>query len=354
MMLRVTSRGILRRCVVFRVPLVRFYATDGSLNSFIPKSMPLGVDKTIETNIKSETNKLSKTLEKFWEKVDTCYNNQTNEYEVQLDGKTIKTPHGFPISIPKSKKQLAYLIKHEWANLPDLKIKTHSLPLTSITSRAIDLINCQKQSINNPELIAKVGKLDDIKYNLLRYFDTDTCLIFATDKEYEGKLRKRQHELYLPLIKEYEDFFTQYGHQNGLLPSDDYKMTIESLDCQTNGLRGNEQSLTTQNIVLHWLNQLPIYDLIALEKAVLTSKSFLCGISLLRSNVSDEKNMAEIYQINKSNIDDYFHKTIEEIVELGNLETIYQTNEWGEVEDTHDVDKVDWLRNLTSAAILCH
>ena len=26
----------------------------------------------------------------------------------------------------------------------------------------------------------------------------------------------------------------------------------------------------------------------------------------------------------------------------------------GEVEDTHDVDKHDWLRNLASAALVCH
>lgn len=350
-MLRVTGR-VARRAVLFRAPLVRLYATNGSMKSFIPTSAPLGVDKTIESNVKSETNKLSKTLEKFWEKVDTVYNKQTGEYEVQLDGKTIKTPQGFALTLPISKKHLAHLIRHEWANLPDLKIKTHSLPLTSIASRAIDLINCQKEG--NPELIAKIGNIDDIKYNLLRYFDTDTCLIFATEKEYEGKLRQKQNELYKPLIKEYEDFFTKYGREHNLLPSDDYKVKIESLDCETDGLRGNEQSLTTQNIVLHWLNQLPIYDLVALEKAILTSKSFLVGISLLRSNVSDSDIMSSLYQVNKSNVDEYFHKTLEELVEMGNLEIIFQTAEWGEVEDTHDVDKVDWLRNLAAAAILCH
>lgn len=326
-------------------------ATEGTMKGFIPTSTPLGVEGTVENNIKSDTNRLSKTLTKFWEKVDTHYNEQHKQYEIQLDGKTLKTPLGFPLALPESKKQLAYLIQHEWSNLPNLKIQTNSLPLTSIAARSIDLHNANKDE-ENPDLVAKVGNIEDIKLNLLRYFDTDTCLIFTTLDEYNGTLRAKQDELYLPLIAEFEDFFTVYARNNKLLPSDDYKITLNYLDCETDGLRGNRQIITTQNVVLHWLDNLTIYELVALEKAILTSKSFLCGLTLLRSNVADATRQKEVFQINKDG-DDYF-KTVEEIVELGNLETIFQTNLWGEVEDTHDVDKVDWLRNLTSAALLCH
>ncbi|KAK6457870.1 uncharacterized protein RJT20DRAFT_125745 [Scheffersomyces xylosifermentans] len=365
-MLRIASRRVsvpVTRRIASRIvvsPLVVsskcFYSTQGSVKAFVPEVKPLGQDKTVENNIKSDANRLAKTLTKFWEKVDTNYNEVTGQYEVQLDGKTLKTPLGFPLALPASKKQLAYLIAHEWSNLPDLKIKTNALPLTSVAARSIDLIKIHtSEDSNKSEMIAKVGDLDDIKINMLRYLDTDTCLIFTTTDEYSGKLRKKQDELYLPLIAEFEDFFTTYAKKQGnLLPSEDAKVELEYLDCETDGLRGNKQSITTQNIVLHWLNNLPIYDLIALEKAILTSKSFLCGVTLLRSNVSDPKTMKELYQLNRENADDYYHKTIEEIVEMGNLETIFQTEEWGEVEDTHDVDKVDWLRNLTSAALLCH
>ncbi|ABN65690.2 F1-ATP synthase assembly protein, partial [Scheffersomyces stipitis CBS 6054] len=297
----------------------------------------LGLDKTVENNAKTDTNRLAKTLTKFWEKVDTHYDATKDLYEVQLDGKTLKTPLGFPLALPSSKKQLAYLIANEWANLPDLKIKTNMMPLTSIAARSIDLINIHEKEAGSEknEMIAKVGDLDDIKFNMLRYLDTDTCLIFTTRDEYRGTLRKRQDELYLPLIAEFEDFFTIFAHNK------EAEIKLEYLDCETDGIRGNKQSITTQNVVLQWLHLLPIYDLIALEKAILTSKSFLCGVTLLRSNAaqSDPKLMKE---------------TVEEIVELGNMETIFQTREWGEVEDTHDVDKVDWLRNLTSAALLCH
>ncbi|KAK6202668.1 uncharacterized protein RJT21DRAFT_118740 [Scheffersomyces amazonensis] len=365
-MLRVATRSSIRTVIKsgirgpsliskFSSSCINKLAREGTLNSFIPDIKPLGQDKTIESNVKSETNRLSKTLNKFWEKVDVKFNENLRHYEVQLDGKTLKTPLGFPLSLPETKKQLANLVAHEWAHLPDLKVKTHSLPLTSITARAVDLRNINEQKDKNADMIAKVGNLEDIKINLIRYLDTDTCLIFTTHDEYKGNLRKRQDELYIPLIKEYEDFFTKYAKSVGnLLPNETDKIELQYLDCETDGLRGNKQSITTQNVVLHWLNQLPIYDLIALEKAILTSKSFLCGVTLLRSNVSDEYNLKTLYQLNRSNVDDYYHKTIQEIVEMGNLETIFQTEEWGEVEDTHDVDKVDWLRNLASAALLCH
>ncbi|KAG7660452.1 ATP12 [[Candida] subhashii] len=362
-MLRITSRRIpaLGSLRFTAVPTITTrllskstisFATAGRLN------IPLG-DKTIEHNIPTETNKLSKTLTKFWEKVDTVHNPTTHKYDIKLDGKNLRTPLGYSLSIPETKKQLAYLINHEWSNLPDLKIKTNSLPLTSLASRAIDLEHISEMGMETgskkEEMIAKVGNADDIKVNMLRYLDTDTCLIFGTYKEYSGKLRKRQEELYRPLIEEYNDFFTTYArNKGGLLASEDEKIELTYLDCETDGLRGNKQTITTQEVVLDWLDNLPMFDLIALEKAILTTKSFLCGVSLLRSNSSNPEIMKELYQFNKKGMDDYYHKTIEEIVELGNLETIFQTEEWGEVEDTHDVDKVDWLRNLASAALICH
>lgn len=330
-------------------------ASEVKLQSFAsPSSKPLGQDNTVENNIRSETNKLAKTRQRFWKEADIFHNQDKNSYEVQLDGKTVKTPLGFPLMLPAEKKSLAYLVKHEWANLPDSRIKIHSLPLTSIAARSIDLSQAN-ENLMDAELIAKVGRLDDIKFNLLRYLDTDTCLIFTTIDEYEGKLREKQNDLYLPLIEEFEDYFTSYAKSKGnLLPSDDHRVKLLFLDCETDGLRGNKQSITTQNIVLDWMNSLNIYELVALEKAVFSSKSFLCGATLLRSNCSDPARMLELFQVNKNSLSEHFFKSIDEIVELGNLETIYQTAEWGEVEDTHDVDKEDWLRNLSSAALLSY
>lgn len=347
------SRGLplvmgLRLC--FNRILVRF-ATKAAVNDFFAKSgLAIGGDVN---NVKSETNRLEKTLSKFWDKAAPKYNNETGEYDVCLDDKPLRTPLGNRLSIPSEKKQLAYLIGHEWDTLVDLKIKPNTLPLTSMASRATDLAIVHGAETVDANLITKVGDLQDIKIDMLRYLDTDTCLIFTTLDEYEGKLRQRQEELYRPLIAEYEDYFTEYARRNNLLPEPDYKVKLEYLDCETDGLRGNRQSLTTQNIVLLWLDKLPMYDLVALEKAILSSKSFLCAMSVLRTNVSDKTRQAELYQLNKNSEADYYKKNVEELVEMGNLETIFQTREWGEVEDTHDVDNADWLRNLLACALVC-
>ncbi|OBA20350.1 ATP12-domain-containing protein [Metschnikowia bicuspidata var. bicuspidata NRRL YB-4993] len=329
-----------------RPRLAAAYATSSPL---APQT-PVGGDIN---NIKSETNRLEKTLNKFWTNVDARLNPELGAYEICLDGKPLKTPLGSKLTIPQAKKQLAYLVSHEWDSLCDLKIRPNSLPLTSMVSRAVDLQLVHQAKEVDANLVAKIGDLQDIKLNMLRYLDTDTCLIFTTEDDNEGRLRKRQLELYRPLIAEYESFFSEFARKHRLLPADSPGVELQFLDCETDGLCGNSQSISTQNVVLQWLDRLPIYDLVALEKAILSSKSFLCGATVLRSNTTDEKTVPDLYQVNKQSPDTYFRKSVEEIVELGNLETIFQTAEWGEVEDTHDVDKADWLRNLSSAALLC-
>ncbi|KAI5953306.1 ATP12 [Candida jiufengensis] len=310
-------------------------------------------DKSIEHNTQSETNRLAKTGKRFWDKGNVLYNESTNKYEVQLDGKTLRTPLGLPLILPPTKKQLAYLISHEWTNLQSTSVKSSALPLTELAARAIDLESAHKIDENENEKVKEIIAIDDLKMGLLKYLDTDTCLIFAGIKDCDGLLRQRQDQLYLPLIKEYNEFFTNFGHQQNLLKNDE-KIELNFLDCEKDGLRGNKQSLKTKEVVMNWLNKIDIFELIALEKTVLTTKSFLCGTSILRSNVSDPQRMQTVFQVNKNTQDKFWYKSVEEIIELGNLETIIQTSRWGEVEDTHDVEQKEWLRSLAGAALVSH
>ncbi|KAI3404937.2 ATP12 [Candida oxycetoniae] len=311
------------------------------------------IDKSIEHNIKSETNRLAKTGKRFWDKCGIHFNRETGKYEIQLDGKTLRTPLGFPLALPETKKQLAYLIVHEWTNIPNISVKSSTLPLTSLAARSIDLQNKHDVNEEAKEKAKGVIAIEDLKVSLLRYLDTDTCLLFSSKKDCDGKLRQKQNELYLPLIEEYNDFFTTFAHKRKLMKSDE-KLELKTLDCEKDGLRGNKQSQLTQTVALNWMHELDIFELIALEKAILTTKSFLCGVSILRSNVSDLERMQQVFQINKETQEKYWYKSVEEIIELGDLETILQTGEWGEVEDTHDVDKRDWMRSLACAALVSH
>lgn len=279
-----------------------------------------------DSNKKTETNKLEKTLAKFWEKVSVAKNDDSH-FVIQLDRKSIKTPLGFEMKIPPSKKSLAFLLENEWKSLPSLQIKPFQVPLTSLTSRCIDLEQAQLSS--DKEIKAKVGDLSTVKNLLLRYLDTDTMLVFSPVEDCDGELRKEQEKCYRPIIKEMESFFSKFA-DNG------EPVVFTFLDCEKSGLIGNSQTEHTKAAVLKYLDSLSVWDLVALEKAVLVSKSFIAGVTILRN----------------ADYNDEFKLTVEELARLVTLETVIQTARWGEVEDTHDVDKVDIKRNLASAAII--
>lgn len=263
----------------------------------------------------------NETITKFWTHVGL---EQTEtQYALQLDSKPLKTPLGNPLSVPTSRGVLAHLIQHEWSSLSGA-IKTHSLPLTSLASRAIDLEFANETK--DPEAITKVGKREDIIEMLLRYLDTDTVLVFSPEAEYEGTLRKAQEDLYRPVIANIEKFFNT---------------SLTYLDSDRDGLRGNRQSDETKEKARAWMSQLSYWDLVALEKTTLTTKSLICGIILLLSKTPRGVSYPEL------------NLKLEEIAHMASLEIVYQTDRWGEVEDTHDVDYQDLRRNVNSAALLC-
>lgn len=260
----------------------------------------------METNLPTETNRLEKTAERFWEKVSV--GTVPEGLVVQLDGKAIKTPGGRPLVIPAEKKALAHLIAHEWRILPSLKIKPHSLQLTSLAARAVDL--SAEFSEGNADLIKA-----DIVDALLPYLDTDTLLVFAPLKDCEGTLRPAQEELYRSIIKNAETF---WGH--GVILS-----WLDTEIC----IAGNTQSSETKQVVGDWIKSLDTWQLVALERATMTAKSLISGMNIATRQMS-----------------------VEDVAVACTLETIHQTQVWGEVEDTHDVDFHDMRRSLGSAYLL--
>lgn len=294
-----------------QLSIYRSYATTVGKNS-IQHQTP-----SLENNQQTESNRLSKTLTKFWDQVKLS--KVQDNLEIQLDSKTVRTPLGHTLSIPSDRKILAYLLLHEWASLSTLSIKTHSLPLTSLASRVIDLEHADKTQ--DLESQAKVGRREDIVEDLLRYLDTDTLLVFAPKSEYEGKLRIAQEELYRPVISKIEN-----------LLGDDVKLTW--LDTEV-GLTGNKQDEKVRELARQFLLSLDHWDLVALEKVTLSAKSLICGILVLKAKSQGEEIL-----------------NLEEIAKCATLEIVFQTEKWGEVEDTHDVDYQDIRRGIASAAIL--
>lgn len=295
-------------------------------------SSPLGVDRSIESNVKSETNRLAKNGKKFWDTV-TLSVTKDKLIQLELDGKPIKTPLGNKIAFDENKKLLALLLQNEWETIPDSSVKQHALPLTSLVSRCIDLENTN--GVNGDlELRAKIGgNRDAINKDLLRYLDTDTLLVFSPKAEYEGALRTAQNDMYLPIIKAVEEYLTANF-------SKDHKhIDLRVLDADIHGLRGNMQNDTTKVAATNYLNSLSLWNLAVFEKTVLSTKSFICAILLLENKA-------------RFNVSNNLKYSVDEIVRASTLETIYQTERWGEVEDTHDVGKRNIKRNVNAASLV--
>jgi ATP synthase F1 complex assembly factor 2 len=263
---------------------------------------------TAESNVRSETNRLEKTLEKFWTKVSVSKyrGSDMDGHMVTLDSKPIKTPLGFPLVVPSEKNRrtaLAHLIAQEWSLLCSLKIKRHSLPLTSLAARAMDL----QYSSEGRQEVDKTIRL------LLPYLETDTLLTFAPKSDCDGLLRPAQEKAYHPVIKEAELF---WGVELNILDSD---VSFFS----------NEQSPETIKIVSDWMRSLDMWQFTALERATTAAKSLIGAMNIVTQK-----------------------RTPDQVADLVNMEVNFQTAQWGEVEDTHDVEFVDIRRLLGSAYIL--
>ena len=316
----------LQRAVILRVnvprthTLIRGYA-NASKDTLTQSQLKSRVTYDKQS---SETNKLEKGLARFWESV-SC-EETPHFYKITIDGKTIKTPLGFKLEIPKEKQSLAYLLTNEWKSLPSLHVRPYLLTLTSLSCRAIDLA----KSDGDEDAKAKIGDIETIKSLLLKYLDTDTLLVFSPVKDCEGELRKEQQNLYYPLKKDMENFFTQFSE-------DGKNIVLKELDTETSGLIGNKQPEETRNAVKKFLDSLDTWELVALERTTLTCKSLLCGIAVVRKNKPD----------------DQFDYSLDDLARAATLETVMQTKRWGEVEDTHDVEKVEIRRILSASSLLC-
>ncbi|CEP64422.1 ATP synthase complex assembly protein ATP12 LALA0_S11e03752g [Lachancea lanzarotensis] len=320
-MLRIGTRRLLYKsgnlCGGFKTR--RFYA----------QSTALGIDSSVENNLQTETNRVSKTMQKFWNVVSIEENG--NDVTLKLDNKPVRTPLGNNMTIPRDRRLLGLALQHEWSNLASLSIKPHSLPVTSLVSRCIDLEYASKPDAD-AELVAKIGAdREEISRTLLRYLDTDTLLCFSPKSEFEGALRTAQDKLYLPLIKAAETFLSSVANE---------PIAIQILDADMHGLRGNAQSEKTREAALKYLRSLSMWDLAVFEKTVLTAKSFICGLLLLRNKAHSPS--PELFF------------TMEELAHCATLETVYQIERWGEVEDTHDVDYRDIRRNINAAALVAY
>lgn len=108
------------------------------------------------------------------------------------------------------------------------------------------------------------------------------------------------------------------------------------------------QPAGTREVIRGWIGGLAAWELAGLERAVLAGKSLCVGVRLLvewgdafaglREGVGDGDGEARF--------------GIEEAAEACSLEVRWQTSVYGEVEDTHDVEREDVRRQLGSVVLV--
>ncbi|KAJ3189823.1 ATP synthase complex assembly protein atp12 [Gaertneriomyces sp. JEL0708] len=228
-------------------------------------------------------------MRRFWKSVGVKEVDGT--YHITLDGRAMKTPDGRQIAIPSNKKVLALLVAGEWEG-QDKLLKSYSLPLTSVVVRSIDGL---------ADATTRQGVID----NLLRYLHTDSVCYY---QDYPESFVKMQDTHWRPLI----DWLKEA-----------YDMDVKT----THGIMSVKQPEDVVAKCRAVLEAMDAVELAAFEKAVLTSKSFIIALALVKRRIN-----------------------VDAAAKAARLEVLHQIDRWGEVEDSHDVDREELRRQLGSVA----
>ncbi|ODH37717.1 hypothetical protein ACO22_02573 [Paracoccidioides brasiliensis] len=280
---------------------------------------------------------------RFWK--DVHVKEVADGHQVLLDSFPVRTPEKKIITIPPSKPHLAHAIALEWDLLVSSHqaLKHHLIPLTALTARAQDVA---LQDAAGQDTIR-----NEILKTTMRYLDTDTLLTWAPEKnihdpdthgeevaesrqgvregEAQESLRDIQIKTAMPII----NFLTEK-----VWPGIEIKPALEA-----DSIIPTPQTQITKDVIRGWIYGLPAYELAGLERAVLASKSLLVAARFIVEWSEEFRNLQP---------EGRREFGIEKAAEASTLEVTWQTGKWGEVEDTHDVDREDVRRQLGSVVLL--
>ncbi|KAM3423191.1 hypothetical protein BST61_g641 [Cercospora zeina] len=268
---------------------------------------------------------------RFWKNVDVR-ETADGRLQIMLDARPVRTATKEILTLPQSKRALATAIALEWDQLVSAQqaLKQHYIPLTSLTSRATDVETAD--GAGNRQI------RDNIVNMAMRYFATDTLLCWAPahnqhdpmNQRSTRNLRARQKAIAEPIIAFLTTHIFPGVHIVPVL-NEDSILPISQPEATTHVVRG-------------WVSRLSAFDLAALERAILATKSLTIAVRLLVEWSSEWNHIQDVPDKGKFGI--------EHAEEASSLEVLHQTEQWGEVEDTHDVDKEDLRRQLGSAILL--
>lgn len=175
---------------------------------------------------------------------------------------------------------------------------------------------------------------------LMRYLDTDSLLCWAPppDDPKDASLRELQERTAGEII----------GHLNThVWPG----VEIEPVLDETS-IMPKRQKADVRDVIQGWVMGLDAWELVALERACLAGKSLLGGVRLVVEWSEGSAGRAGREIAVDQGLGNKRLFGVEEAAQAASLEVAWQTRKWGEVEDTHDVEKEDLRRQLGSAVLL--
>ena len=233
--------------------------------------------------------------------------------------------------LPLSKPSLAFAIALEWDALTSSQqaTKQHLIPLTSLVCRAIDLEQDD----------ASGGRIrGEITTSVLRYLDTDSLLCWAPPAgEYD--LRNDAGESLRDVQKRTTEDIVSFMTTH-VWPG----ITLEPV-LDGDAIFPKKQAQGVREVVQGWVSGLSAWEMAGLERAVLAGKSLVAAARFIT-----EWSEGPVSRPNLTRGAVQFG--VEEAAKTVSLEVDWQSSQWGEVEDTHDVNNEDVRRQLGSVVLL--
>ncbi|RYP24199.1 hypothetical protein DL765_000694 [Monosporascus sp. GIB2] len=291
---------------------------------------------------------------RFWK--DVHVREVDGAWEVHLDARPLRHPATKRVvRLPLSKPLLAGALALEWDLLVSAQQATrqHMIPLTSLVCRAIDIREDDeaRQGISNSNSSSgsssnvNEGIRRSIVRTVLRYLDTDELLCWAPPPQ------RGTDELEGPSLRDAQQSAAE--RVIGFLSTRVWPgVEIEPvLDGESILPRGQKPG--TRQVIEGWVSGLDAWELAGLERAVLAGKSLLGAVRLLVEWSEGHIGVGAGAAAETGDGGEKEEKFgVEEAARLASIEVDWQTRQWGEVEDTHDVEREDLRRQLGSVVLL--
>ncbi|KAK4080638.1 hypothetical protein Trihar35433_1743 [Trichoderma harzianum] len=289
--------------------------------------------KTAKEVRSAQDGKSSGVAKRFWKEVTV--REVDGALQVHLDARPLRHPNTKAIiRVPLSKPNLASALALEWDILTSTQqaTKQHLIPLTSLICRALDILD--DDASNSPEA-TKIRTA--ITHTVLRYLDTDSLLCWAPPAGPHDR-RNDAGESLRDVQKKAAEETVSYLTTN-VWPG----ITIEPV-LDGHSIMPRKQSEGVREVIQGWVMGLDAWEIAGLERAVLAGKSFVAAARVVAEWSEGSVGTGHAVPVG--------HFNVEHASKATSLEVDWQAEQWGEVEDTHDVNQEDVRRQLGSVVLL--